>query len=394
MAVEFSYVALANLLHTRGYDVCVVGGAVRDSMQGNPIVSVDLATNASQAELKEVFFGKKMTFKGRFLTEIEGITLISFFFKDYKNGTVTYEPTNSMDVFIRSLDFTISAMVKTVMGDLYDPHNGVRDISKRLVRTVSDPDLLFSSEPFMIFKALFLAAKTGFSLDAECERAIRANLHLLSTSDRPKLGELMSKILVRQTFSRFLDLLNQYGLTYMLYEGYENLSSLYPPDCTDHLDVSAVTKSLLRLMEDKSNPGLLLAAFYLYSGLVNPLDSEVPVKFEGMHSYQMASAQYAKRIMSELNLDHSLIDYVVYLITFKGLFFGGSLTHTDIISGLHLLKPFYSEQRALTKMVGVLFTFNSNFCRLSDSQRYKDDKGVFSENRNIVSLEIRKLYND
>jgi|HigsolmetaAR204D_1030405.scaffolds.fasta_scaffold04924_3 hypothetical protein len=390
-----TYKQIANTLHKRGYEVYVVGGAVRDSVQRNPIYEVDLATNAKQYELRELFFGHQIKTLGDFWTIIDGVPVITFFHKDYHHGEVTYEYTPSLGIFTRSLDFTVNSMVKTVTGELIDEHSGTRDMNRRILRTISDPDLVFTSEPHLMLRALYLVASTGYSFDYDCEQSFISHKHLLFTHpDTPlRLGEVLSKVFGRRVFSKFLYLLEKYDLTDLLLEGYTQLDQHLAPDSVDIPNALEATRAMIRAVEDKANPGMLLASLYLYSGLLHPqseLEATAPLE-SGLYPYQVSSAHYLRTKLSTMGVDQDLIHYASFLITFKGLFFGDNLSHSNIVSGLKLLSAYYPDKKLLSKMVSVLYTYSNNFCRVTNSERYSEEKPIFSENRYTINTVLRGM---
>src|SRR5699024_10072464 len=126
-----------------GFEAYFVGGCVRDTILGDPIHDIDIATSAYPSEIKQIF-------KRTVDTGIEhGTVMILDNGVGYETTTFRTEsgyqdfrrPDNV--TFVRSLaedlqrrDFTINALALRENGEVVDLFDGLGDLQRRLIRAV------------------------------------------------------------------------------------------------------------------------------------------------------------------------------------------------------------------------------------------------------------------
>lgn len=126
-----------------GFDIRVVGGAVRDFLQGIEPRDVDFATDAEPAELIFIFDLENIhyeadgivhgTIKAVFGKEKIEVTSIGYRLKKV-NNTIDIERHNSWAFDSMSRDITVNSMSIDMNGVLYDYQNAIHDLKKQLVR--------------------------------------------------------------------------------------------------------------------------------------------------------------------------------------------------------------------------------------------------------------------
>jgi tRNA nucleotidyltransferase/poly(A) polymerase len=70
-------------------------------------------------------------------------------------------------------DFTMNAIAKTPAGGYIDPHGGMLDIQRKIVRAVGDPFERLSEDPLRALRALRFTVTKGFSLDFNLALTLR-----------------------------------------------------------------------------------------------------------------------------------------------------------------------------------------------------------------------------
>lgn len=99
-------------------------------------------------------------------------------------------------------DFTMNAIAKaeTVYGEPHfiDPHEGVRDIERRLIRAVGDPLERLSEDPLRALRALRFSVTKGFTIERSLQIAMSEKVVLdgvrNNVSDE-RIGDELSKML-------------------------------------------------------------------------------------------------------------------------------------------------------------------------------------------------------
>ncbi len=172
----------------RGQDVYVVGGYVRDLFLGRKIKEVDLMVigdgvlfaEALSHELgvkKIVPFPKFSTAKipyQQMPVEVSAARTETYDTGSRKPKEVIYTDLKG-DLLRR--DFTVNALAVDChpdrFGDLNDPHNGLKDLNKKLLITPLDPYETFSEDPLRMMRAAYFASALNFEIHPSCIKAIR-----------------------------------------------------------------------------------------------------------------------------------------------------------------------------------------------------------------------------
>lgn len=204
-----------------GYEISMVGGAVRDMLlaggyeKSKKDFDFDFATSATPQEIMRLFSHTRHPENKEHFIVPTGI----------KHGTVTLiirEPVESFEIttyrideeykdgrrpesviFVRSLhedlarrDFTINAMAyHPLKGELIDPFGGEEDIRRRLIRCVGDPLVRFLEDGLRPMRACRLSAKLQFEIEEATFSAI------------PKSMESIKKVAMERFHDEFMKLL-------------------------------------------------------------------------------------------------------------------------------------------------------------------------------------------
>lgn len=179
--------AMRQLLHS-GYQVYVVGGAVRDLLVGIDPVDYDLATDATPDAIMRVFSDYTViptgVAHGTVTVRIGAVSMEITTFR--YDGTYTDKRHPDNVIFGHSLredaarrDFTVNAMGLDQDGILFDYFDGYSDLSNRVIRAVGDPVARMREDALRILRALRFSSMRGFALEERTEAAIRGEARLL-----------------------------------------------------------------------------------------------------------------------------------------------------------------------------------------------------------------------
>ena len=183
------------------FSIFEVGGSVRDSILGLDVYDFDFATDATPEEMMKFLKDAKDTFakygcikyKGEF-----GRAEITTFRKEEKYDDFRH-PTQIK--FVKTLeedssrrDFTINAIYRDIDGKIYDPTGGVKDIEKKVIRFIGDPETRIKEDPLRILRAKRFAAKLGFKIEENSLKAMEKLNYLLEKLNPEKIKEEERKI--------------------------------------------------------------------------------------------------------------------------------------------------------------------------------------------------------
>ncbi len=199
-------------LHELGYEACVVGGCVRDSLLGVEPEDWDITTSATPQQVKDAFArtidtGERHgTVTVRMNQESLEVTTyrIDGGYADHRHPDQV-QFTSNLEEDLKRRDFTINAMAYNEKDGLIDLFHGVEDLQRGVIRCVGDARARFTEDALRIFRAVRFCARLGFELDPETRKAacdmapslkyvsaerIRMELEKLLVSDHPEMIRL------------------------------------------------------------------------------------------------------------------------------------------------------------------------------------------------------------
>ena len=186
---------ISNAYIKAGKDIFLVGGAVRDFIQGIKPKDYDLVTNALPEESKQILKGFNVSDEQgknfgvlRVYTkdEPEGYEIASYR-KDISKGRDTKGDDQKVemgaDVTIdddcRRRDLSINALFYDIKNKkIVDLVGGVDDIKNKKVRAVGDPNERFIEDRLRICRVFRFAARIGGEIDSKTAQGIRKDNRL------------------------------------------------------------------------------------------------------------------------------------------------------------------------------------------------------------------------
>ncbi len=171
---------IARVLERAGHEAWCVGGALRDTLLGDPHSDFDLATSARPQEVMRLFrrtapIGVEHGTVGvidRNHVMHEVTTFRRDVRTDGRHAVVEYGA--SLDEDLARRDFTINAIAyHPLRQEWRDPHGGDRDLEAGVVRAVGDPAARFREDYLRILRAIRFAARFGFAIDPATWKAAK-----------------------------------------------------------------------------------------------------------------------------------------------------------------------------------------------------------------------------
>ena len=214
-------------LHQNDYVAYLVGGSVRDLLLGRRPKDFDIGTSAHPYQVKRLFrncwiigrrfrlahvrFGPKTIEVATFRRQVSAQELAAaedsaaiplddgagegpddghdrLVHRDNTFGTP------EEDAFRR--DFTVNALFYDIATfSIIDYTGGLRDLRDGIIRSIGDPVERFQEDPVRMLRAVAMAARLGFSIDAPIDAAIAAHRGDLARSAPARLMEELYKLL-------------------------------------------------------------------------------------------------------------------------------------------------------------------------------------------------------
>ena len=165
---------ILNIIEDKGYQAYIVGGFVRDYILGVSSSDVDICTNATPKEIKDIFGDSYIPNEeyGSITVIYENIRFeITTFRREYdyldNRRPSRIEYTDSIIEDLQRRDFTINTLCMNKHGEVVDLLNNRADIDNRIIKTVGDSYTRFSEDALRILRAVRFATVLGFKLDTE-----------------------------------------------------------------------------------------------------------------------------------------------------------------------------------------------------------------------------------
>ena len=197
--------ALAQTLATAGHQVYLVGGCVRDLLQGRAASDFDLTTSAPQPALLELLP------RAIPIGVHHGTVMVPT-----SGGPVDITPFRSgarIEDDLAHRDFTVNAVAYDVIAStLLDPFNGRSDLSKARLRAVGSAAERFSEDPLRALRAARLVSTLGLTHDAEIEHAMSEARGALRGVARQRVRHELSVMMLGPSVEAGLDLLRRTGI--------------------------------------------------------------------------------------------------------------------------------------------------------------------------------------
>lgn len=201
-------------LSKAGYKAYMVGGCVRDTLLDKLPKDYDITTNATPAQIKEVFKeyelinnnGEKHgTVTVRIDSENYEITTfrIDGDYVDHRRPDMVAFTSNLEDDLARR-DFTINAMACDLDGNIYNPtgYIGEEDLKNRVIRAVGNPEDRFKEDALRILRMIRFASVLDFNIEYNTLKAgydLAKDLTFISVE---RIREEFNKIIAGKGFPR------------------------------------------------------------------------------------------------------------------------------------------------------------------------------------------------
>ena len=214
---------ILNKLVDHGFKAYITGGFVRDYLLGINSNDIDIATNATPKEIKEIFvdaclpvedYGAvTITHQGR-KVEITTFRKESSYVDHRRPVEVKYIDDLYTDLERR--DFTINAICMNKDKEILDFVKGKKDIDDRLIRTIGNADDKFNQDALRILRAVRFSTTLNFQFTDEVSDAIKNNKQYLKDISYLRKRQELDKIFSSSNSQKGITLLLSLGLDKVL----------------------------------------------------------------------------------------------------------------------------------------------------------------------------------
>lgn len=184
----------------KGYEIYVVGGALRNLLLKKPIDNWDFTTSATPEQIQTLFpeafynntYGTVTIPKEDSIYEVTPYRKESDYTDSRHPDKITWAKTVEEDLGRR--DFSINAIAfdgKRII----DPYNGRKHIKEKIVVAVGDPDKRFREDALRLIRAIRFASQLGFLIEKNTNNSLIRNSQLVKNISWERIRDEFLKIL-------------------------------------------------------------------------------------------------------------------------------------------------------------------------------------------------------
>ena len=323
-----------------GFELALVGGPVRDAILGRVAPDLDFTTNASPEQILKLIapmasatwdVGREF---GTIAAEVKGerieITTYRADSYDLKSRKPTVEFGDNLEDDLKRRDFAVNAMaLRLPTRTFVDPHNGLRDLGLRTLRTPAEPEISFSDDPLRMLRAARFASQLQFELDPAAFDAMVGMRDRIEIVSKERVRDELSKLLLSSNPREGLEILVDSGLAALVLPELPALR-LESDEHHHHKDVYQHTLTVLeQAIGYEADYGLEKDLTVRLAALLHDIGKPATKRLEAggtvtFYHHDVVGAKLAKRRLTELRFDTDTIKAVSRLIELHLRFFGYS----------------------------------------------------------------------
>lgn len=364
---------LARRFQEAGFRLALVGGSVRDALLGRLGNDLDFTTDARPEDVLRIVrpwadavwevgiaFGtvgcqKKAREGGETRTfQVEVTTYRSEAYdRTSRKPEVSYGDSVEEDLVRR--DFTVNAMAVALPEKSFiDPHGGLEDLARRVLRTPGAPEDSFSDDPLRMMRAARFAAQLDFTVADDVLGAMKAMAGRLGIVSAERVRDELNKLLLSPRPVKGVRLLVETGLAEQVLPEVPALR-LERDEHHRHKDVYEHSLTVLEQAIDleEDGPDLTLRLAALLHDIGKPrtrrFESDGRVSF---HHHEVVGAKMTKKRMAALKYSNEAVKDVTRLVELHLRFHGygtGEWTDSAVRRYVRDAGPLLSRLHKLTR---------------------------------------------
>ena len=311
---------LSNLYAKNGFQIYLVGGAVRDGILDIETKDFDFTTNASSEDSIKML--NKNNYKtteigrafGTIETTVEDYSIHITTYREDKYNKDSRKPeiknSGELETDLSRRDFTVNAIAYDINNnEIIDPYGGLKDLSEGLIRTPDTADISFSDDPLRMLRACRFVSTHGFTPNNELFKAISKNVERIEIVSTERIRDEFTKLLTGKDPSLGLKAFVESGLSELIMPELNELKIEVDPK-HHHKDVYEHTMVVL----DRVSPTLVSRMSALLHDIGKPKTKGIENGKVHFRHHEVVGAKMSKKILKRLKYDNETIKKVSLLV--------------------------------------------------------------------------------
>ncbi len=376
------------ILKSKGFEAFLIGGSVRDFVMGLPIGDIDITTNATPNEVKQVFTDFRVIETGikhgtvTVLINNESLEITTY----RSEGTYSDNRHPDSVVFSNSLaddvvrrDFTMNGIAFDFDNGFCDLVGGLEDIKNQIIRCIGNAETRFNEDALRILRAMRFAAVLGFEIETETKNAIHKCKNLLKNISAERIREEFTKLICGKN-------------AYNILQEFADVVTVFIPEIREcigflqknrHHCFDVYTHTVKAVEKSPANPVIRLALFFHDIG--KPSIAHFDEKGEQhYYGHPKVSAEKTEKIMTRLRFDNETKNKVVTLVRM----------HDTPIMVNDMTKPDRKRLKKIMSQIGSDLIFDLidiKYCdNTAQNPEYFRGEDFYKQTRDIVNKIINE----
>jgi len=321
-ALPATVLEFMNTIRESGFEVYVVGGAVRNLILNKPVTNWDFTTNATPEKIQKLFpdsfyhntYGTVTIKNGNDLFEITPFRKESNYTDNRHPEKIEWAKTVGEDLARR--DFTINAMAFDGK-KIIDIFEGKKHIDERKIVAVGNADTRFQEDALRMMRGIRFASQLGFLIDDETRNAMTRNSKLIKNISWERIRDELLKIVGSDHSAEGVLFLKSTGILKHILPELDDCFAIPQKSPNRHHIYDVGTHLVMSLKScPSSDPVTRLASLLHDIGKVGTFHKDQKTQMITFYNHEVIGTIQAKQIADRLRLSNEQKTKFVRLIEF------------------------------------------------------------------------------
>ncbi len=322
MSLPSAVTAFMNAIRQAGFEVYVVGGAVRNLLLNKPITNWDFTTNATPENIQELFpgnfyhntYGTVTVKKGEELFEITPYRTESNYSDNRHPEEIEWAKTLNEDLARR--DFTVNALAFDGK-EIIDLFNGQKHIQEKIIVAVGNPDKRFQEDALRLMRGIRFASQLGFLIEENTREAMTRNAIRIQYISWERIRDELLKIISSDHPSEGVLFLKSTNILKFILPELDDCFAIPQKSPNRHHIYDVGTHLIMSLKHCPSkDPITRLAALLHDIGKVGTFHKDEATQMITFYNHEVVGTIQVKKIADRLRLSNEQKTKLVRLVEF------------------------------------------------------------------------------